>query len=118
MNNNTIINLNIASYFLNILASPDRSTWNTTGGPITKTTSHIGLTKHHRSIVEITWHMVHWKKYHKALWSTLPFKNSDEINILADALENHIGLRYTTHLINCHFHHDGLNVVCNCTVNL
>ena len=37
VNNNTILNLNmnITYYFLNILASPDVSTWYTTGGPIT-----------------------------------------------------------------------------------
>ena len=35
VNNNTTLNLNIASYFLNILDSPDVSTWFTTGGPIT-----------------------------------------------------------------------------------
>ena len=33
VNKNTILNLNIASYFLNILASPDVSTWSTYGGP-------------------------------------------------------------------------------------
>ena len=27
-------------------------------------------------------------------------KNSDELNILADVIENHPGLRYTTYLIN------------------
>ena len=36
VNNNTTLNLNIASYFLNILASPDVSIWFTTGGPIKK----------------------------------------------------------------------------------
>ena len=34
--NNTNINLNIASYFINILASPSELTWFTTGGTITK----------------------------------------------------------------------------------
>ena len=58
VNKNTILNLNIASYFLNILASPDESTWSTTGGPINKTIKHIGLTRHHRQKVERTLHMV------------------------------------------------------------
>ena len=44
--------------------------------------------------------------------------NSDELNILADVIENKLGLRYTTHLINCRRHHKGLNVVCRSTVNL
>ena len=34
VNKNTFLNLNTASYFINILASPDLSTWSTTGGPI------------------------------------------------------------------------------------
>ena len=47
VNDKITMNLNITSYFLNILASPDVSTWFTTGGPITKTIKYIGLTKHH-----------------------------------------------------------------------
>ena len=58
VNNNKILNLNIASYFLNVLASPDESTWSTTGGPINKTIEHIGLTRHHLKTVERTWNMV------------------------------------------------------------
>ena len=58
LNKNTILNLNIASYFLNIIASPDVSTWSTTGGPIHKKIKHLGLTRHHRKTVERTWHMV------------------------------------------------------------
>ena len=50
----TIINLNIACYFINILASPDESTWSTTGGPINKTIEHLGLTRHHQKTVERT----------------------------------------------------------------
>ena len=44
--------------------------------------------------------------------------NSDELNILADATEKRLGLRYKTHLINCNFHHRGFNAVCKSTVNL
>ena len=43
--------------------------------------------------------------------------NPDELNILADAMENKLGLRYTAHLINCHQHHKGFNEVCNSTIN-
>ena len=76
-NNNTTPNMSIASYFLNILASPHVSTWYTTGGPIIKTIKHLGLTKHHRRTVEITWLMVnkcedigvqYTGKHYKALW--------------------------------------------------
>ena len=58
------------------------------------------------------------EKNYKALWSTLPFKNSNELNILVDAMENHLGLCYTTHLIHCHRRYEGFNVVCKSTVNL
>ena len=62
VNNNTTLNLKIASYFLNILASPDVSKWFTTVGPITKTIKHIGRTKHHRKTLERTWNIVNWCK--------------------------------------------------------
>ena len=44
--------------------------------------------------------------------------NSDELNIFADSMENRLGLRYTTHLINCHHHQNGFDSVCKSTVNL
>ena len=44
VNKNTLLNLNIANYFLNILASLDVSKWFTTCGPINKTIKHLGLT--------------------------------------------------------------------------
>ena len=44
--------------------------------------------------------------------------NTYELNILADAMENKLGLRYTTHLTNCHRHHKGFNAVCKSTVDI
>ena len=44
--------------------------------------------------------------------------NPDELNILADALGNILGLRYTTHHINCHRPHNGFDEVCKSTVNI
>ena len=58
VNKNTFLNLKTASYFINILASPDVSTWSTIGIPINKTIKNIGLTIHHRKAAERTWHMV------------------------------------------------------------
>ena len=46
------------------------------------------------------------------------FSNPDKLNILADATENKLGLRYTTHLINCHLHQKGFNAVFKSTVNI
>ena len=127
-NNNITMNLNVASYSLNILASPDVSTWFTTGRPITKTIKHLGLTKNHRKTVERTWHMVNMctemelqytgKNITKHFSQPYLFLNMDELNILADAIENHLGLRYTTHIMNCHRHHKGVNTVCKSTANL
>ena len=51
VNKYTILNLTIASYFFNILASPDESTWSTTGRPINKAIKRLGLTRHHRQKV-------------------------------------------------------------------
>ena len=45
VNNNITLNLNIASYFLNILVYPYVLTWFITGVPRTKTIEHPGLKK-------------------------------------------------------------------------
>ena len=44
--------------------------------------------------------------------------NLDELNILADLMENRLGLTYTTKLINCRRHQNGFDAVCSSTVNL
>ena len=44
--------------------------------------------------------------------------NLDEINILADSMENRLGISYTTQLINCHCHQNGVDAVCRSTVDL
>ena len=92
---NTIINLNIASYFLNILASTYVSTQSTTGGPINKTIKNIGLTRHHWQKVERTWNIFNKCKEMEQEYTgninvtrnlNPPYllSNLDELNILAD----------------------------------
>ena len=44
--------------------------------------------------------------------------NLDELNILADAMENRLGLCYTTHIIDCHHHHNSFDAVYKSSVNL
>ena len=44
--------------------------------------------------------------------------SSSEINMLANSMENRLGLCYTTLLINCHSHTHGGNAVSRSTVNL
>ena len=44
--------------------------------------------------------------------------NLDELNFLADLMENRLGVRYTTKLINCHRHQIGFGAVCRSTVNI
>ena len=129
MNNNKILNLNIASYFLNILASPDVSTWSTTGGPINKTIEHLGQTRHHQKTLERTWHMVNICKEMKLEYTgnnnltrhlNPPYllSNLDELNFLANSMENRLGITYTTKLLSCHRHQNGFDAVCRSTVNL
>ena len=99
VNKNTFLNLNIASYFLNILDSPDISTWSTIGGAINKTIKHLGLTRHHQHKVERTWYMVNKRKemeqeytgnncVTRHLNSPYLLSNLDELNIIADSMEN------------------------------
>ena len=42
----------------------------------------------------------------------------DELNILADSMEKRLGLTYTTKLFNCHCRQNGFDAVCRSTVNL
>ena len=44
--------------------------------------------------------------------------NLDELNILADSMENRLGISYTTQLINCHRYRNYFDAVCRSTVNL
>ena len=44
--------------------------------------------------------------------------SSYEINLLANSMQNRLGLRYTTLLINCHCQTHGNNAVSRSTVNL
>ena len=44
--------------------------------------------------------------------------SSSEINLLANSMENHLGLRYTTLLINCHRHTHSDKAASRSTVNL
>ena len=97
MNKNTLLNLNIAFYFPNILSFPDVSTWFTKGGTITKKIKHLGLTKHNQNTVERTWHMVNRCKEMEQeytgnnctrnLGQPYLLSNPDELNIIADAME-------------------------------
>ena len=129
VNKNKILNLNIASYFLNILASPDELTWSTTGGPIKKTIKHLGLTRHHRHKVERKFHMVNKCKEMKQEYTgnnnvtrnlNPPYllSNLDELNLLADSMEKRLGLSYTTQIINFHIYWNGFDGVRRSTVNL
>ena len=44
--------------------------------------------------------------------------NLDELIILANSMENKLGLTYTTKLINFHRHQNDFDAVCRYTVNL
>ena len=42
----------------------------------------------------------------------------DELNIVANSMENRLGITYTTKLLNCHHHQNGVDAVCRSTVDL
>ena len=44
--------------------------------------------------------------------------NVDEINLLETSMENRPGIMYTTKLLNCHRHQNGVDAVCRSTVNI
>ena len=44
--------------------------------------------------------------------------NVDEINLLENLMENRLGITYTTKLLNCHRHQNGVDVVCRSIFNL
>ena len=54
LENKQKLNINIASFFLETLASPNEKTWHDTGGPITQTINHFSLNPNHRRLVENT----------------------------------------------------------------
>ena len=130
VNNNKTLNLNIDAYFLNVLGSPDESTWSTKGGPINKTIEHLRLSRHHQKTIKRIWRMVSKCKQMKKEYTGNNYNlsrhfnppylvsNVDEINILANSMENRLGIMYTTKLLNCHRHHNGVDAVCHSTVNL
>ena len=79
---------------------------------------HLGLNRHHRKTVERTWYMVNKCKEMEQeytgnnctrhLGQPYLLSNTDELNIIADAMENRLGIYYTTHLINFHRRRKGL----------
>ena len=92
-----MFNLNITSYFPNILDSPDVLIWFATGGTITKTINNLFLTKHQRKTTERTGRMVNRCKEMEQEYTVnnctrhlgQPYclSNLDELNILADAMK-------------------------------
>ena len=39
--------------------------------------------------------------------------NVDEVNLLANSMENRLGITYTTKLLNFHRHQNGVDAVCH-----
>ena len=73
VNKNTLLNLNIASYFIYVLASPDVSSCFTTVGPINKTIKHLGLAINHRKTVERTCSKSTQEIIVQGIWVNLTF---------------------------------------------
>ena len=49
------LNINISSYFLETLASPNEKTWHERVGPFTQKINQFSLNPNHRRSVEHTW---------------------------------------------------------------
>ena len=106
------LNLNIVSYFINTLASPHANTWHHRGGPITHTIDRFGFNPNHWRSVEHTYKIViscidQGVKYtgiNVTKKHGIPYLLSSfyEINMLANSMQNRLGLCYTTLLINFH----------------
>ena len=125
---NKSLNLNIASYFINTLAPPNFNTWRHRGGPSIQTIDHFCLNPNHQRYVENTWKTViscieQEDKYtgrNVTKQHGRPYLLSSyyEINLLANSMQNRLGLRYTTLLIHFHRQKHGDNAVSRSTVNL
>ena len=115
------LNLNIASYFINTLASPHANTLHHRGGTITKKIALFFLNLNHQRYAEHTRKTViscieQGVKYTgrnvlKKHGITYLLSSSYEINLLADSMQNRHGLRYKTLLINYRRHTHGDNAV-------
>ena len=115
------LNLNIASYFINTLASPHENTWHHIGGPITYKIDHFSRNPNHWRYVEHTRKILisfieQGVKYigrnvTKKHGRPYLLSSSCEINLLADSMQNSLGLHYTTLPINFHRQTHGENEV-------
>ena len=122
------LNLNIASYFINTIASPHANTWHHICGPITQTIDLFCLNPNHRRSVEHTWKNIDQfyragvkytgRNVTKKYGRTYLLSSSYEINLLANSMQNRLGLRYTNLPINCNRQTHGDNSASRSTVNL
>ena len=122
------LNINIAYYFIDTLASQYASTWHRIGGPTTQIIDHFSFNPNRRRSVEHTWKTLigciekgvkyTGKNVTKNHGRPYLLSSSSEINLLVNSIQNRLGLRYTTLLINFHCQTYGDNVVSKSTVNL
>ena len=122
------LNLNIASCFINTLASPHANTWYHRGGPITQTIDNFGLNLDHWRSVEHTWKTVigfidqglKYIEINVTKNHVRPYLLSSyyEINLLEYSIQNLLGLCYIIILINSHLRTHGENAVSRPAVNL
>ena len=122
------LNNNIAYKFIETLASPHENNWHHRGGPITQAIDNFSLNPNHRRSVEHTWKTLiscieqgvkyTGKNVTKKHGRPYLLSSSSEINLLANSMQTHLGLRYTTLPINFHSHTHCDNAVSMSTVDL
>ena len=122
------LNLDIASYFINTLASPHSNTWHHRGAQITQTIDPFGLNPNHWRSVKHTWKTViscieqgiqyTGRNLTKKHGRPYLLSSSYKINMLANSMQNRLGICYTTLLINFHCQTHGDSSVSRYTLNL
>ena len=128
MENKQKLNINIASFFLETLASLNEKTWHNRGVSITQTINRFSSNPNHWRSIKKTWKTMirsleKGVKYTgnngtKITGQPYLISSSYEINPVANSMERRLGLRYTNFLINCHHQTKGDDEVCRSTVNL
>ena len=117
LENKQKLNINIASYFLETLASPNGKTCLTQEVQLHKQSITFLLILIIGRSVEKTWKTmissldkgVKYTGNNETKKHGIPYliSSSYEINLIANSMERHLGLRYTTIHINCHLQTNG-----------
>ena len=122
------LNLNIASLFINTLASSHFNNWHHIGGPITLKIDLFFLNTNHWRSVKHTQKALISCKYQGVKYTGINISKKHgrpyllsfyyEINLITNSMQSRLVFRYTTLFINCHRQTQSDNAVSRYTINL